>query len=414
MKRAFKYKLINLGKRNQSIIDKHLKICCWLHNYLLKHLRKKDKNGEKKIIEYQLVKLITEIKKERPFLKEVHSTTLQEIAKQVYKIWNHNEELKKLDSKKGYPNFKPLHRYNSLIYPQSIDKSSCGYKIDNSPLFKKRENRELKLTLGRQEKNVYLTVRIRMERSFQGNCKTLTIKRKNSKFYALFSCENIPLKILPLTGKKVGVDVNLEKKSYITLSNGKKYKHPNFYKKSEKGIKEASRNLSKKVEGSQNWKEAKLQLAKKWEKMVNQFKHEVHQITNELVRNYDEMAIENLKIRNMVRNRNLSKSIQQARWGILFKSIAEKTEIVARQFIRVNPHNTSQTCSNCNNLAEEKLELSNRTFYCQYCQFELDRDINSARNILNRAEGVWLKPSLEMGGEKLTASPIERGKYLLK
>ncbi|CAG8551804.1 878_t:CDS:2 [Cetraspora pellucida] len=178
-----------------------------------------------------------------------------------------------------------------------------------------------------------------MERSFQGNCKTLTIKRKNSKFYALFSCENIPLKILPLTGKKVGVDVNLEKKSYITLSNGKKYKHPNFYKKSEKGIKEAK-------------------------KMVNQFKHEVHQITNELVRNYDEMAIENLKIRNM------------------------KTEIVARQFIRVNPHNTSQTCSNCNNLAEEKLELSNRTFYCQYCQFELDRDVNSARNILNRAEWV--------------------------
>ncbi|KLL03748.1 MAG: transposase IS605 [Mycoplasmataceae bacterium RV_VA103A] len=132
--------------------------------------------------------------------------------------------------------------------------------------------------------------------------------------------------------------------------------------------------------------------------MVNQFKWYSYQIANDLIRNYDKVAVEDLKIRNMVKNRCLSKSIQQARWGILFKSIAEKTEIVARQFIRVNPRNTTQTCSLCGELVKEKLDLRQRLFKCWNCELELDRDINSARNILNRAEfGFDLNPPLQDG-----------------
>jgi putative transposase len=81
--------------------------------------------------------------------------------------------------------------------------------------------------------------------------------------------------------------------------------------------------------------------------------------------------------------------------------MTEKTEIVARSFVRVNPHNTSQICSDCNNLAEERLKLSDRIFGCKYCELKLDRDINSARNILRRAE---------FGFDK--SPPLQSGKYL--
>jgi putative transposase len=91
-----------------------------------------------------------------------------------------------------------------------------------------------------------------MSRNIEGDAKTLTIKRKNDRYYVCFSCENIPLRPLPITNKSVGVDLNLKKGSYITLSNGKKYKHPQHYKKSEKKLIESQQSLSKKVKGSQN------------------------------------------------------------------------------------------------------------------------------------------------------------------
>ncbi|CAJ0829303.1 4389_t:CDS:2, partial [Entrophospora sp. SA101] len=297
----------------------------------------RDQKREKQPTEYQLINSLPQIKKEHEFLKEVHSTNLQE----------------------KYPNFKPHHRYHSLTYSQPIDHiRGCGYKLNNSLLNKKKEVRKLKLALGQQNHhNVYLEMKLTMERNFEGNAKTLAVKRKNDRYYALFICDNIPLKQLPKTNQNIGIDVNLNKKSFITLSNGKKYKHPQHYKRFERRIKEADRNLSNKI-----------------------------QVANELVKDYDNIVIEDLKITNMIKKCNLAKSIQQARWGVLFKAISDKTEIVGRRLVKVSPYNTTQTCSDCGEIVINKVKLNQRMFKCFSCRFELDRDINSARNVLNRAK----------------------------
>ncbi|CAH1757450.1 10398_t:CDS:10 [Entrophospora sp. SA101] len=310
----------------------------------------RDQKREKQPTEYQLINSLPQIKKEHEFLKEVHSTNLQEVAKQ---------KLKALNPKKKYPNFKPHHRYHSLTYSQPIDHiRGCGYKLNNSLLNKKKEVRKLKLALGQQNHhNVYLEMKLTMERNFEGNAKTLAVKRKNDRYYALFICDNIPLKQLPKTNQNIGIDVNLNKKSFITLSNGKKYKHPQHYKRFERRIKEADRNLSNKI-----------------------------QVANELVKDYDNIVIEDLKITNMIKKCNLAKSIQQARWGVLFKAISDKTEIVGRRLVKVSPYNTTQTCSDCGEIVINKVKLNQRMFKCFSCRFELDRDINSARNVLNRAK----------------------------
>jgi putative transposase len=140
--------------------------------------------------------------------------------------------------------------------------SGCGYKINNSSLTKKKETRKLKLSLGRQNNhNIQITTKLIMDRNLQGDCKTLTIKRKNGKFYACFSCENIPLKSLPKTGKIGGFDLGI--KNLMVDADGNKVENPNFVKSFEKEVKKIQQDLNNKVKGSQNWKDAKLQLNKK-------------------------------------------------------------------------------------------------------------------------------------------------------
>ena len=81
--------------------------------------------------------------------------------------------------------------------------------------------------------------------------------------------------------------------------------------------------------------------------------------------------------------RSLRRSLQSVKLGTLLKVISEKTSIVARRLVRVNPKNTTQKCSDCGELAKEKIKLNQRIFECWNCKLELDRDINSAKNILN-------------------------------
>lgn len=404
MKRTYQYKL-KLNNQNTTIIDQTLKNCCWLYNHLLEGFRIRDKNNEKQPTEYQLLNSLPKIKKEYPFLKQVQANVLQSTAKKAYQTWKSYLELKKLNPKKKYPNFKPHYRYNSFVYSQPINKIGCGYKVDNNVVIKRAENRKLRLTLGRQNNhNVFLETKIKMERNIEGNIKNLTIKRKNGKYYSLFNCENIKTKPLPKINKKVGLDLGI--KTLITTSDGKKIKNPNFCKKNQNILKKTQQRLSSKVKGSQNWKNTKLQLAKKWEKVVNQFKHYSYQVVNKIVKKYDKIAVEDLNVKGMLikklgdNKRSLRRSLASVKFGVLLKVISDKASIAGRRLVRVNPYNTSQTCSDCGELAKEKLKLNQRTFECWNCEFKLDRDINSARNILN----------LGFYGN----SPLQSGKYLMK
>ncbi len=154
-------------------------------------------------------------------------------------------------------------------------------------------------------------------------------------------------------------------------------------------IKEAQQSLSSKIKGSQNWKDTKLNLAKKWEKLVNQFKHYSYQEVNKIIKEYDGISVENLNVRGMLEKKLgdnkgiLRRSLLGVKFGMLLKVMTDKVEDTGRSLVPVNPKNTSQTCSNCQELAKVKLTLGDRIFRCWNCELELDRDINSARNILN-------------------------------
>jgi putative transposase len=152
-------------------------------------------------------------------------------------------------------------------------------------------------------------VKIKLHRELEGEIRTCSIIVKNGKYYACFSSEVEP-KLLPKTNKKVGIDLGLT--SFLATSDRELKKAPKTYRKAEKKLAKAGRRVSRRIKKSKRRKKAVILLAKQHEKVSNQRKDLAHRLTKELVETYDGIAYEKLAIENMVKNRYLAKSINDA------------------------------------------------------------------------------------------------------
>ncbi len=128
-------------------------------------------------------------------------------------------------------------------------------------------------------------------------------------------------------------------------------------------------------------------------------RNECHQLTTAIVRKYQKIAVEKLAIQNMSRKggsrkRGLNRSMMEQTWGVLFQQLRYKAEWAGRQFIEVDPSNTSKTCSRCDEVRKEKL-ADYRTFVCPSCGHTEDRDVNAAKNIQERG---WEYPAQPKAG----------------
>lgn len=302
---------------------------------------------------------LLEIKKSFPEYKGIHSQVLQEVILRVDKSFQNFFRRLKNNEKPGYPRYKGYGWYDSFTYPQS------GFSLfDNSKGYQR-----LKLSkIG--------NIKVKLHRCIKGTIKTCTIKREVDKWYVCFACEVEP-EILPKTNKSVGIDVGLEK--FATLSDGVIIENPRFLRESEAKLKHEQRKLSRKKKGSNSRKKQKHRLAKIHRKIKNQRNDFLHKESCKLVKTYDTIVFEDLKIKNMVKNHKLAKSISDASWSKFIEYTSYKAESAGKQVILVNPRNTSQICSSCGNTVKKSLSV--RTHKCS-CGLVLDRDINAAINIL--------------------------------
>ncbi|MAG78666.1 hypothetical protein CL616_04860, partial [archaeon] len=165
-------------------------------------------------------------------------------------------------------------------------------------------------------------------------------------------------------------------------SNNQIIENPKHLKNSLKLLKIRSKQLSKKKRNSKNKSKAKLKLAKLHEKISNQRNDFLHKTTRKLVNNYDCIALENLKPSTM-KNKYLQFSINDASWNKFRQLISYKAIEAGVRLEFVNPRNTSQRCSGCNNLV--KKSLSQRIHSCPKCNLSIDRDLNASINILNKS-----------------------------
>ena len=364
MQRTYKYRLYP-NKEQIRKFEQILDICRSLYNNVLTQRRKYYEENGKGLSRIKQQEFLKERKGEDIYLTQIHSQVLQDILFRVEKAFAlFFIRLKTKDGKAGYPRYKSHNRYHSFTYPQQP-----GFKLTD---------KDLKLSkIG--------LVKIELHRPIQGNIKTCTIKREVDRWYACFSCQvNSLNKLVPQ--RAVGIDMGIT--HFAHLSNGEIIDSPQFLIKSEHKLKRAQRRLSKKQKSSKNRNKQRIKVAKIHRKIKDQRNDFLHKLSRRIADNFSFIAIENLVVSNMVRNHYLAKSITDAGWGQFTNYLCYKAEEAGSKVVEVNPINTSQICSRCGKLVPKSLSV--RVHKCPYCSIVLDRDYNSALNILQRAVGQEL------------------------
>ena len=183
----------------------------------------------------------------------------------------------------------------------------------------------------------------------------------------------------PATNTAVGVDAGLD--SLATLSTGEKVTNPKHERRDRKRLAKAQRELSRKEKGSNNRAKARWKVARVHARITDRRRDHLHQVTTRLVRENQTVVLEDLQVRNMLRNGHLARAISDAAWGEFRMMLEYKAAWYGREVIvldRFFP--SSKTCSACGSLASAML-LHIRTWTCSGCGSTHDRDINAACNI---------------------------------
>ncbi len=187
-----------------------------------------------------------------------------------------------------------------------------------------------------------------------------------------------------------------------------RFKYPNNIDKSLSKIKKYQKNISRKKKGSANRKKAKIKLNKVYEKLDNQRNDYLHRISHYYVKNYDFIAYEDLNIQGMLngsKQSSLNRHILDASWGKFIKMLENKAERAGRITVAVNPKNTTQKCSQCQEIVPKTLK--DRVHKCWNCGFEADRDYNAALNVLYDAYSLY-----ENRGSVRALMPVENNPLL--
>lgn len=356
VKRTYKFRLYP-SKQQITSLNEILETCRNIYNKQLENkiIWYEDKG---QILSYQdLNSMLLDLRVLHPKMRKVHSQTLQDINNRITKAFDNFFRRIIQGEKAGFPRFKGKNRYDSITYPQS------GFKFTSQKRLKISKIGE---------------VSIKLHRAIKGTIKTMNIQKTSSgKWFACFSCDDVPVHRNTPPYKAIGLDVGLE--SFLTDSNGIKVDNPRWLRQSEDLLKIRCRQHSKKKKDSANREKSRLRLAKLYETISNQRSDFLHKLSLSISKSYSFIAVEKLQIKNMVKNHHLAKSINDVSWNKFVQFLTYKAENAGGKVCFVPAKNTSVKCSNCGNMISKSLSM--RTHKCS-CGFVVHRDHNSALNIL--------------------------------
>lgn len=364
MRKSFVYRLY-INKAQSESLENLLDIARHIYNAALYERKEAYKRHGVSLNYYFQANELKDLRKEFSEVAQLNFSATQDILRRLDKSFKAFFRRVKSGEKIGYPRFKGYNQFDSITFPTYGD----GVKLRDGRLY---------------IQNVGL-VKIKLHRHIEGEINTVTIKRRCDKWYAIFSntVESAPL---PFSDKMVGIDVGLE--SFAITSGGEFINNPCYIRESEAFLRKAQRKVSRRKKGGSNRRKAVKLLAKRHLKVQNQRKDFAHKLSHRIVNDYGFIAVEDLQIKNMVKNHHLAKSISDAAWGMFLEITAYKAENAGRQFTKVIPNGTSQKCAACG--ATVQKSLSTRIHSCP-CGFRVHRDFNSSLNILALGRSVWDK-----------------------
>lgn len=362
--KAFKYRFY--PKPEQETLLKRTMGCTRLVYNRALAARTEAWYGEKKRMGYvESSAMLTTWKKEEDlqFLNEVSCVPLQQGLRHLQTAFSNF-----LSGRAQYPNFKKKRNGGSAEFT----KSAFKFKDGQVYLAKSAEP---------------LPIRWSRELPAGAEPSTVTVKLSPAGRWSVSLLVDIEISPLPESPNEVGIDLGVT--SLVVSSTGEKVANPKGFKVKRAKLKKATKALSRKQKGSNNRYKARLKVAKVYAEISDARQDFLHKLTTRLVRENQTIAVEDLAVKNMVKNRKLAQGISDASWGELVRQLEYKCDWYGRNFIRIDRwFPSSKRCAECGHIVE-KLPLDIREWDCPKCGTHHDRDVNAAKNIL--AAGLAVK-----------------------